>query len=628
MKKLLAILLALTLIISCVAFAEEEEEFNGLTEVVAPEGSTPENTLLVGTPAMNGDFIYGFGSNAYDVSVQDLVNGFCSVVVSTSAGELVVNETVVASQTAEEDADGNKVYTYTLCDDLKWSDGSAITAKDYVAYLLWMASPKSVEAGFSSSAGLGLLGYNAYYDGEADAFAGVKLVDELTFSLTIDAAELPYFWEISYANTNPLALDFWAPGCEIVSDENGAKFDPEYDILAAMQNMANNRSNPGIGCGPYKLLSYENNAATLELNEYFKGDLDGDKPTIKYVVQSYVNTDLDVQMVIDQSIDITTGVIEGKKIEAAKASTTTGTHSFLRYGYGLLAMHCDWGVTSDPNVRWALAYLIDRNEVIDYVLGGYGGAVQGNYAYAEWMYEEAGVDLEDELVAFNLNIDKANECLDQTEWVYEADGTTPFDASKANAEGTYMRYNANGEPLVVKHLGSTGNDVTRIIQIQYAANAPLAGVDFQVTESDFNALLDNYYYGFELGEERTYNTFNLATGFGNPNDPYTSWHSDWVGTINNSCQLADDELDELIMAMRGTTPGDNDAFIDAWIAFQVRWQELMPQIPLYCNEYFTIYDYSVTGVESISPFWDWDDAICKMQKVSADEAAAIAAENN
>ncbi|MDO4355508.1 MAG: ABC transporter substrate-binding protein [Clostridia bacterium] len=614
MKKFLAILLALTLCFGCVAFAEEG----------TISDSTALNTLTVGVTEMNGDFIDGFGNSSYDAFIKTMLHEFCYTVETTAEGELVINPQIVAEYTAEPDEDGNKVYTFTLCDDLKWSDGSSITASDYVGALLWKASDEWITAGASSSVGLGLLGYKDYLAGETDVFAGVKLIDELTFSMTIDAAELPYFYETAYVQAGPIPMAVYAPGCEIVSDENGSSFG-DYDILTAMNNVAaTERFAPSISCGPYKFISFENSTVTLEANEYFKGDLDGDKPSVKYIVQKVVPNDTDVDSVIAGSIDLVTGVIEGKKIEAAKADPNTNLNSYLRNGYGYLTMCCDWGVTADPNVRWALGYLIDRNTVIDYVLEGYGGMVHAEYGYAQWMYEYAGDELEEELTAFNLNIEKANELLDQTEWKYESDGTTPFDASKANADGTYMRYNDKGEMLTINHLGTDENPVTDIIEIQYKANAPLAGVNFVVTKGDFAALLDNYQNGYQMGDDRKYNTFNLATSFDAVFDPYTSsWHSDYCGTWINACQLSDPELDEIIMKMRSVEPGDNDTFVDYWLQYELRWQELLPQIPLYSNEYFDIFSNTVTGVET-TPFYNYANVICKIGKISADEAAAAA----
>ncbi|MDO4355509.1 MAG: ABC transporter substrate-binding protein [Clostridia bacterium] len=606
MRKFLAILLALTLCLGSFAMAEEAAD--------TTTDASSANTLVVGTPAMNGDFIEGFGSSAYDNSIKTLTNGFCYTIADTPAGEYITNPTVIENLDITTDEAGNKIYTFKLYDDLKWSDGSSITATDYVSGVLWDASPKWLEVGGSSRIGLGLLGYKAYQAGETDVFAGVKLIDDLTFSLTIDAAELPYFYENIYARIRPIPAAVYAPGAEIVSDENGSSFG-DYDILSAMQTVSQTeRFAPTICCGPYKFISYENNAVTMEINEYFKGDLDGDKPTIQYVVQKFVNQDTDIDAVISGDLDLVTGEIEGKKIEAAKAADTAELHDYLRAGYGLLAMSCDWGVTADPNVRWALAYLIDRSAVVDYVLEGYGGTVNSQYGYAQWMYEEAGEELEEELTPFNLNVQAANECLDKTEWKYESDGVTPFDASKANADGTYMRYNDKGEMLTVNHLGTEDNSVTDIIEIQYVANAPLAGMNFVVTRSDFSALLDNYQHAYEKGDDRKYNTFNLASNFDPAFDPYTmSWHSDYCGTWTNSCQLSDSELDELIMELRSTEPGDNDTFIDVWLKYEKRWQELMPQIPLYSNQYFDIYNTRVSGVET-TPFANYEDVICKITK--------------
>lgn len=595
--------------------ADESEEPTETAESTGDKAGDKLDTLTVGTPDMNGDFIEGFGNSAYDAAIKNLLHNYTNLVVVDPAGEYVVNESAVKEYTAELDENGNKVYTWTLNEGLLWSDGSPLTAQDYVFAMLYQASPQWVEAGATSTVGYGLLGYQAYNAGETDVFAGVKLVDDYTLQFIIDAAELPYFYELSYVTVAPAPMAVYAPGATIETTEEGSKIVCD-DLLAALNNVtATERFAPTVVSGPYKFVSFENQTVTLELNENFMGDYQGNKPTIQYIVQKAIPQDTNHDAVIAGDVDIVAGTIEGYKIEAAKAAETVVTHSYLRNGYGYLAMHCDWGPTADANVRWALAYLVDRNAVIDYVLGGYGGIVHAEYGLAQWMYEEAGADLEEMLTPFNLNVDKANELLDQTEWKYEADGTTPFDASKATADGSYLRYNAEGEPLQIHHMGTEENDVTDIIEIQYVANAPLAGIDFDVTRADFNALLDNFYYGYELGEDRYYNTFNLATDFAVAFDPYMNgWHSSKCGTWENSCQLADEQLDEIMMKMRALDPEQTDEFVDLWLQYEVRWQELMPQIPLYSNEYYDFAYYTVDGIENTTPFATWEDVICYISK--------------
>lgn len=629
----------------------EEEGFEVFTRP-ADQGTTlQDTTLIVGTPEMNGDFIGGFGNSAYDLSIKTIVHGYYDTYVTTPAGEIALNTQVVKGLKTEEDEAGNKTYTFKLYDDLKWNDGSAMTAKDYVFGLLMAASPEWVTAGAASSAGEGLLGYRDYHYGyktttdedgnvlAADAdgnaievldeegnsnleeikdqlipvtvFPGVSYIDDVTLSVTIDAAELPYFWETAYAAVGPTSLAVYAPGADVVTDENGSYIVAD-DLQALLNNVAaTERFAPSIGCGPYKFISFENQTVTLEANEFFVGDLDGYKPQIKTLVQKSVPSDTDVDGVIAGDYDLVTGVIEGAKIEAAKAAETTELNSYLRCGYGMIAMHCDWGVTADPNVRWALACLIDRNEVINYVLGGYGGTVDAAYGLAQWTYEEQADYLDENLKPISFNVAEANNYLDQTEWKYEADGATPFDATKAAEDGSYMRYNDKGEMLVVRHLGTENNEVTDIIEIQYTKNAPLAGVKFEVTKSDFNALLANYYYSYDLGDDRYYNTFNLATNFGAVDDKYYSWHSDWLGTWYNANQLSDKTLDDLTMQMRKLDPTETEKFSELWAQFQVRWQELLPNIPLYSNEYFDVFDVNLKGVAT-TPYAGYADIVCQL----------------
>ncbi len=281
-------------------------------------------------------------------------------------------------------------------------------------------------------------------------------------------------------------------------------------------------------------------------------------------------------------------------------------------------MHTDFGPTQDVNVRWALASLIDRSAVIDHVLGGYGGTVDGAYGMAQWMVTEAGAELQAEIKPISFNIDAANDYLDQSEYIYEADGTTAFDRTKATADGSYLRHNAAGEELIINHLGTNDNPVTDIIEIQYAANAPMAGIKFNVTKSDFNALLENYYYGYDLGEDRVYHTFNLATNFTAVDDKYQSWHSDYLGTYLNATQLSDPEMDAITEAMRATDPADKEAYLETWVDFQLRWNELMPEIPLYSNQYYDITHINVNPLTT-TPYANWYEKICEITK--SDNAA-------
>ncbi len=591
-------------------------ETSSQSQTATISSDVPLDTLMVGTSEMSGDFISGFGNNAFDLSIKVLTGGYAGTYEVTPSGDIVLNETFIKNLEIKDDNEANKIYTFTLHDDIFWNNGEKITAKDYVASALWYSSPEWIQIGASSAGYDSFLGFDEYFNGETDVFKGVSLISDSQFSLTISSDNFPYYWDGVNAMLSPIHFDTYLQNCEIISDENGSSFSfTSGDLLENCQRIADNeRFSPTVTCGPYSFVSYENQTATLEINEYFKGDLYGNKPTIKYVVQKAIPQGTNVEWVLSGQVDLVEGVVEGEKIESAKTSSTTLYNSYARSGFGYLAMMCDVGPTADVNVRWALASLIDRSAVIDHVIGGYGSTVDAEYGVGQWMYQELAAELQSQLKPISFNVDTANAYLDETQWIYEADGVTPFDSSKAVADGSYLRHNENGEALTINHLGISENPLTDIIEIEYLKNTPLAGIKFSITRNDYSTVLQEFYYAYEIpDEDRFYNTFNLATNFSSVFDRYYNWHSDFMETQQNNGQLSDPILDELIIDMRETAPEDTDAYLDAWLAYQIRWNELMPQVPLYSNEYYDIYHNYVDNLNT-SVYAGYENIICQITK--------------
>jgi len=573
---------------------------------------TQRDTLVVGTPAMNGDFINGWGNSSYDLYIKTLTGGYCDTYFQTGEGQLIMNEQVVKNLATSVDAEGNKTYTFTIWEDLKWNDGSTIYAKDFVGSLLLYASPEFKELGVTSMSGQGLVGYSAFIDGETQVFEGVKVLGDFVFSLEISNEELPYFWETAFVAYGPIPMDVWLPGIDVDSSAEGSSF--AGDWVSLLQNISDTeRFAPSVSCGPYKFISFDGSTVTLQRNPYFKGDPWGNLPKFEYIVQREVPDVTDVELVLGGDIDMVCGVIEGDKIEAAKASEYTVAHSYLRAGYGYIGFACDWGPTKDANVRWAIAHMIDRNAIIDHVLGGYGGTVDSCYGMAQWTYQARRRELAEKLIPIAFNLEKANDFLDASEWKFEADGTTPFDRSKAQADGSYMRHNADGEMLVIRHM-SASTAVGTPIESETLKNGPMIGMKYEVFNAEFSELLDNYYYAYELPDsERVYSAFNLAVNFSVVDDKYESWHSDMLGTWYNPPQFATPEIDAITVEMRYLDPTETDRHADLWMQFQIEIQKGMPQFPLYSNEYFDVHSSVIKSIKT-SPYANYCDVICEIEK--------------
>jgi len=612
--------------------------------------SNAAGTLVVGTPSLNGDFIAGFGNSAYDNWVRKLIYGY-GTIVTNPGGDIIINPTVVANNpiaTATTDVDGNKTYTFQIKTNLTFSDGTAITAEHFVFGLLFSASNEWRRAGASSTAGTELVGFRGYkaVDKEVNSadkyFSGVKLINSTTFSLTISKDYLPYFYELSLVGASPMPMHvLGGTGAVITSDANGTKMNAAaYAKMAEIVAPGGYRYAPTVVSGPYKFTSFANQIVTLTKNDQFVGNYAGDTPTISRVIIKRINQIIDVDLIIGGQIDLIAGVIEGAKIDKAEASPNAKTTFYARNGYGILAMNCDFGPTADYRVRQAIGYLVDRQEFVDEILGGYGSLVNSMYGLSQWMVAAKSVELADELLSYSLSIEAANALLDATEWKYESDGSTLFDPAKALLQnpGTivgnvYFRYNSAGQVLQINHMGTVENTITDLIGTQFPVNYGKAGIKFTIKFVEFNELLNNYYYSYNLYErdaegviipstdERYYHTFNLASNFGAAFDPYYSFHSNFYENWYNANQFIDSPqspamplapgektIDELTILMRELAPGQRAEYLEYWFQFVVRWNRLLPNLPLYSNQYYDVFNKRISGVLT-SPFWDWSDSI-------------------
>lgn len=606
--------------------------------LVACDKEKEKTVLTVGTPEMNGDFIAGFGSSAYDVYVRDLLHGY-GTLVETETGEFVWDtKAVLDGEPTTSTADGHKTYTFKLQKDLKWNNGEKITAKDFVANLLLKSSYDWMSIATSANAGYYLVGFKDFrYSTELDEkgnpedpdytvldvpFKGIRLLGEYEFSLTIHKENLPYFYETTMVSTSPIDVETYLPGFDVKDDGEGAYITDvnalgnirEVIAISVNNSKTGQRYKPTVTSGPYQFVKFDNQIAIVELNPNFKTNYEGKKPSIDEVHVKAINTETDVDQVIAGTIDLVTGVIEGKKIEAIKKSTTASAVSYARNGYGMIAFAEYYGPTQYAEVRRGMAYLIDRNIFLTQFLGGYGTLVNGPYGEAQWFYQETKQELSSALTNYTLNIDKANEEFDASPYKYEADGKTAFDPDKATADNEYYRHDADGNVLHISHL-SASKDVGDIIQLQLQQNAWKSGLKFTYENLTFDVLLQHYYYGSALEPaERKYHSFNLASNFYSDYDPFWSWHSSLSGTTNNPGGTEDAEIDRITEEMQKLDPSQKEEFKEYFVEFVTRWNEILPNIPIYSNEYFDVFNNRVEGLKS-TPVWSWAKDICDLKIV-------------
>ena len=596
-----------------------------------PVNQYEEQTLVVGSIEIGGSFMPGFGTNKADIWVRDLIFNY-STYATTPLGQIVLNETVVKTVTTETDTTtGDKTYTFVIHEDLLWSDDEKIMADDFVFSVLMQASKDWKNAGATSKVGESLVGYDLYQSGVTSAdvrFKGVQLLGAYSFSLTIDASNVPYFYETTYVTVSPYPMHTLAPeGTMIDSNGNGAKVSYlGFQLFPDIVSVGGYRYAPTVSAGPYKFVSFTDQVVTLVKDDNFKGNYAGMTPYIHHIIIKRVNQTLDVDLVISGEINLVTGVIERSKIEEAKEAASTSTSFHTRNGYAMMSIKTDFGPTMDYKVRQAIAHMVDKELFADIIVDGYGTIISSDYNLSQWMYVFSEDWIEDNISKYSYSVASANSVLDSTEWTYEADGVTLFDASKAVLDSGYYRHNAQGDILEINSFKTESGMVQPTgYEKSLSDNMELSGVKYEMMIGNYETLLNHYYYSYDLEpEEKKYHMFFLNENLNLVYDPYNSWHSDWIGSWQNGNQLEDSvnnpnapletgekTLDELTVLMREVEPGDYDTYLSLWREYQLRWNKLSPDIPLFSNQYYNVFNVYLKGVET-TPFWDWTHQICNM----------------
>lgn len=569
--------------------------------------------LVVDTQEFSGDFFGGsFSNSAYDTQVINLTNA-TGTVSQDGNGKFFINKGIVTDEKVDRttDEDGNTVITWHLRKDLKWSDGQPIKAQDYVFSTLLNYSPAWTEAGAQVAVETALVGAEAYNSGESDALKGMKVIDDYTFSLTIDKNELPYFFEMALFGAGAVPMHELAPNATLVQTDAGVKVDG--DLKAIAENVKTTQvdsKKPTVTYGKYNFDQVSDTEVVLKLNPNYVGNFEGVKPTIETItLKANKNSELAVQRLQKGEVDFVPQLTDASLIKAATEDTKNiGTINYNRNGYGYLGMANEFGPTADVNVRHAIGHLVNRNQLITDVLSGTGVVINGQYSNAQWMAKEKESELNSKLNKYEYSVEKANEALDQSDYKYEADGKTPFDASKASAD--YLRYNSKKEVLEIKHLGTDNNPVTTSLETNLLVDAPKVGMKYTIVKTDFPTLQKEMNLVTTNSSSAQYHLYNLASNFvGAVVDPYNAEHSKNLGTRANPWRVNDKEIDRLSEEMRKTEATDTEGFANKWLAYQVRFNEILPILPLYSNTYYDAYSLEKVETDPSTAIRNWSTLV-------------------
>ena len=267
-------------------------------------------------------------------------------------------------------ADG-LVYTITIRDDLKWSDGKKVTAEDYVYTLKNLMFSEWLNYPYQSD-------WQETVDGEP-VFVQPAVVNETTFTITRRTVN-PEFADNAIYSLTPYPKHI------------AMKY--EWDVKAFTQaDEFNNLTYTG-NLGPYKFKEWVRNDKFVVARNpgFFLGQDDGSPYFEEYVTKLFGTSAAALAAL--EAGDITSAGIEPEQVARFKQMSKIKVYTMPTSGYDLIIYNLrknGWEGLKIKTVRQALAMSISKKTVIESVRMGFGDPAFSFIPKPSPWYTEEGV---------------------------------------------------------------------------------------------------------------------------------------------------------------------------------------------------------------------------------------------
>lgn len=460
---LASVAVASTLLLgSCAATAEEtaapdepadlsqlQDDFYEATDPSASPAAANERTdSFVSTiSSAGGVFLPGFYDNGWDGNAVAPI--FASLVVTDDAGEPIGD----LAEDWEVSEDG-LTYTFHLREGLVFSDGSPLTADD-VAFTLTLLNDPSYEGSVDFTKVV-IAGTDDYKNGDADAISGISVIDDQTIEITTE-------------KVNPNALTLL--GGQVLPEEH---YGADY-VKGDLDYLRDLYSKP-IGAGPYAFEEYvEGQEIRYTANEnYYDGE-----PAIGTLIFKILSSDSTLQNFQNGDIDQGGFGSDPDTLEELQGLGFASVRARVIPDLGQIWVNNDNETLADTEMRQALYYGLDRQQIVDAKYKGLGQVADVYAAPTQWSYTNEGV------TQYPYDPEKAEELLDGLGWEVGSDGIREKD----------------GEKLTISYITTTQDDP--VIPVASATYSEI-GIDFVPEVLDGNTAFARFYdHDYDLAGFRT-----------------------------------------------------------------------------------------------------------------------------
>ncbi|MBI4689405.1 MAG: peptide-binding protein [Nitrospirae bacterium] len=323
-----------------------------------------------------------------------------------------------------------------------------------------------------------------------------------------------------------------------------------------------------IGLGPYKLSKWTSGQELVldSYKDYFEG-----RPYINRYIYRIIPD------IATMFLELQAGGLDMMNLTPLQYTKQTETGFFKtnfqkfrhpQFVYTYMGFNLRHPLFEDKRVRQAIAYAVDKNEIVDIVLFGLGSPATGPYVPNTWPYNP-------DVKEYEYNPEKARQLLKEAGWA-DTDGDGLMDK--------------DGKPFRFTILTNMGNNLrintATIIQWRLAK----IGIEVEIRTLEWSTFIN------EFIDKRRFEAVILGWGISPDPDQYDIWHSSKTREKeHNFITYKNSEVDELVEIGRRTF--DIEERKKAYFRMQEILAEDVPYIFLYVPDATPIVHARFKGIK-------------------------------
>ena len=400
--------------------------------------------------------------------------------LSTSFETLEVEPRLFSEWEISEDG---KTYLFKLSEDTFWSDGMPLTAWD-VAFTIRIICHHDY-TGWLFPGMSRIEGASEYKENRKSPLAegeirGIKVLSDKELEICLSQTFSPF---LTYLDLSPLPL-------HVLGDV----------AVRDLENHAYSLSVP-VGSGPYLLSEWlpDRYLHVRANRDYYLGE-----PKIEEIYYIIIpNQETQLLELLTGQVDLVPTTVKVEDVDQLKKESDLAVYSHLRLSYDYLGFNLKKkdSPLSDRRVRQALSMLLNRDEIVNNLLLGFGQEAKGPLSPYHYSYDP-----------------------DFTGHIFN-----PVAARKLLLEAGYPS-------LRLKLVYNAGNSLRENVALIFKEQAAAAGIYIDICTLEWEAFLQSL-------QEGDYDVMLLGCGTGVDPDLTFHWHSQSPGNIFG---YANSEVDKLL----------------------------------------------------------------------------------